>query len=306
VKYLQLLVVVFITPFLFLGCGSNTQKAPQLADTSQFVKYWFMGNAEINHYELDQAQYGSMHKGDVTLVFVTEGFRVDKQVKDDGNTSKDKTATVMKMNAIRRFTTGIYDYSAMTSAFTPVSVNEFPNALKVSCSVQDWCGQSYSQLNFKQNGYYFLSHSYFENEVKADYHIDKGTTEDELLNSIRLMPDRLPIGDKMMIPSLLSTRLRHKKVIPILATLKLYDYNGGDFKGSSLKVYEIDYKGDERNVRIVFENIFPHKIVGIDETYKFKDVYMTSRARLKKTILSPYWLQNQPVDSTARRQLMTP
>lgn len=297
--------ILLFSCFLCLGfaaCRSNS-KLPQLSDEEPFVKYWFTGNAELNSYELDQAQYGAMHKGNVMLIFVTEDFKLDKQVKAQSDASKQKITTVMKMNAIRRFTTGIYDYSAMTSVFMPVAVNDFPNALKVSTSVQDWCGHSYLQMNFRQNGYQITGNSYFEDEALVNYHVDKGTAEDELFSAIRLRPNRLEIGDKMMLPTLLSARLRHSKIVPILADLKLYDYKERYYSGEKLKVYEVDYRGDARNVKIIFENIFPYRIVGFEETYKQKDVFMTSRAKLKRCLQTPYWLENTPADSLKRMEL---
>jgi hypothetical protein len=55
---------------------------------------------------------------------------------------------------------------------------------------------------------------------------------------------------------------------------------------------------------IVFEQKFPHKIVGWEETYKSKDNLLTSRAVLEKTIQSDYWNHNAPADSTLRAGLM--
>ncbi len=296
--------IIFSLFFIILlgGC-QNKNKLPQLADSEPFVKYWFTGNAEVNTYILNQAQYGAMNKGEVIMAFVTEDFRLDKQVKFNNEVPKGRAASVMKLNSIRRFSTGIYDYSAMTSVFMPLSVNDFSHALKVNCSVQDWCGQSFRQLNFRQNGYQVMGHSYFENFVEENFHIDKGVAEDELFSAIRLRPDKLELGDKMMIPSLFSARMRQSKINPILAKLKLYEYKESYFSGQKLRVYEVDYKGDARNLKIVFENIFPYRIVGFEETYKQKDVFMTSRAKLKKSILTSYWLLNQPADSTKRKEL---
>jgi hypothetical protein len=295
-----LIVLVFIC--CLSGCWQKS-KPPQLSDSLQFIEYWYRSKAEINVYDLDQARYGNFYKGQLVNIYVTEPFRLDKQVKKEKGTVNNFVNNVLKLNSIRRFSTGVYDYSAMTSVFVPTASNNFGNALKVSCSVQDWCGQTYSQLNFGQNGYNYLGRSYFENEVEENYHVNKAMTEDELLVSLRLMPDRIKSGSQMLIPSLLSVRFRHQKLKPLLAVISQTNYTESKFKGQQLKVLEVAYKNDDRNIRMVYENIFPFKVVGIEETYKQKDVMMTSYATLRKTTREPYWTQNAPSDSAKRKEI---
>jgi hypothetical protein len=45
---------------------------------------------------------------------------------------------VLKLNAVRKFQTGIYDYSVLTSTFARTAAG-FPVA-KLSFSIQEWCG----------------------------------------------------------------------------------------------------------------------------------------------------------------------
>ena len=95
---------------------------------NQFHNYWYAGKAELNSYELKQSKYGEIRKGEVVLVFVTEPFSLSKQVKlDNPNKAGKDNVPVMKLNQIRKFTTGIYDYSIVTSVFTPVDINTHPN-----------------------------------------------------------------------------------------------------------------------------------------------------------------------------------
>ncbi|WP_019989170.1 hypothetical protein [Rudanella lutea] len=276
---------------------------PAAAVDTRFSEYWFAGKAELNSYRLEQAQYGELNRGTAVLIFVTEDFRTDTQVKSETDASKDRAIPVLKTNLVRKFTTGIYDYSLFTSVFTPISNPKFPNTLKVSTSGQEWCGHSYVQLNLKNDGYRVNGRSYFEQEANEEYTVKKQLLEDELWNRIRLNPGQLPTGDVTLIPGTVQGRLRHKRLDPLAAKAQLEAYTGSAFSGNALKAYSVDYAADGRKLTIVFEDAFPHRIVGWEETYKSKDKLLTSRAVLQKTILSDYWNHNAPADSVLRKEL---
>ncbi|NID11777.1 hypothetical protein [Fibrivirga algicola] len=290
--------------------------APSPASTPEFRAYWFGGKAELNTYRLDQAQYGAARTGEAVLVFVTEDFRTDKQVKSESEASRSLAIPVMKTNYIRRFVTGVYDYSLFTSVFTPIDNPKFPNTLKVTTSGQEWCGQSYVQVNYKNNGYAVSGRSYFEQEVAEEYTVDKALLEDELWNRIRLNPDKLPTGDIHLIPGTQAARLRHKRLasLPVTATLDSAQgvvwtrtYVPGAAIGPC-KAYTLEYKEEgestpDRKLTVVFETAFPHRIAGWEDTYKTKDKLLTSRAILQKSLKSDYWNHNTPADSTLRGEL---
>lgn len=294
----------FICLLLLSSCKNKTVQNPQLSDTSEFRKYWYANAAEISSYDLQQAQYGQLNTGEAIMVFVTEDFRLDKQVKLESD-AKEKATTVLKLNFIKKFITGIYDYSMFTSVFTPVQTSTFSTTLKVTNTNQEWCGQSFLQLNYQQNGYRVTGKSYFEEEVDEDCHIDNAILEDELWSKIRLLSiEQLPKGSLLMIPSLTSLRLMHKKVQPELAKLSLEPYKGDStFKGTNLMDYKINFPESKRDLRIIFENGFPHQIVGWEETYESRKKILTSRAVLKATIQNPYWKKNSTIDTVYRKQL---
>src|SRR5688572_8355489 len=130
---------------LFLAAlAGETAPAPPAApspsfDVARFGRYWYQGKAELTRYALEQARYGELHKGDAVLVFVTEPFLPEKQVKlERGDPARG--VSVLKLNSTRKFFTGIYPYSVMTSTFTPVDFGK-TGTLKVTSSTQEWCGQ---------------------------------------------------------------------------------------------------------------------------------------------------------------------
>jgi len=309
-KNFLLIVLLLAVGFAFTMRATVFQKEPTkptVAEkpSAEFAAYWFAGKAELNHYRLEQAQYGALNPGEAVLIFVTEDFLTDKQVKTDA--PSDHAVPVMKTNISKKFVTGIYDYSLFTSVFTPIGSGQsslYPNTLKVSTSVQDWCGHSYQQLNYRNNGYAVSGKSYFEKIAEEDYTVEKAMLEDELWNRIRLNPAKLPIGDVRLIPGTMAARLRHKTLEPLPATTKLDVYEGVLYLGKNLNAYTVEYPTDDRTLVIVFEKNFPHKIVGWSDTYRSRDALLTSRAVLTNTIQTDYWNHNAPADSTLRADLM--
>ena len=48
-----------------------------------FADYWHQGVAELTRYRLRQARYGEVYDGEAVLIFVTEPFLPDAQVKHE-------------------------------------------------------------------------------------------------------------------------------------------------------------------------------------------------------------------------------
>ena len=269
-------------------------------------KYWYQGKAEINRFTLEQNRYQDIHPGELVMVFVTEDFLTDKQVKNDTYQNPNSTP-ILKNNIMRKFPTGIYDYSIMTSVFTPVETKDFPYTLKLTASSQEWCGQTFMQLNYKKRGYEVQLNSYFENEGDQSKQVPHAILEEELFNRIRMNPEALPIGEFMMLPSTTYIRLSHKAFIPMKATASLNDYTGSDFEGTALKSYKVKYPDLNRTVEIVFENKSPYKITGWKDSYPsaFDKKIRHTIAKRTHLIMSDYWQKNSLSDMELRESLGT-
>lgn len=248
-----------------------------------FNDYWYAGEAEISSYQLEQMRYGEKRIGKAVLVYVTEPFLEDKQVKADRNTATN--IPVLKLNSTKKFNTGIYPYSIMQSTFYPVSNNQ--HALKVSCSVQEWCGHVYTQLNNKSQ-FNITSHSYFENEADQNFKLDKAILENEIWTQLRINPESLPIGNIMVIPSLEFIRLNHKK-------LKTYDAYAELNKGN----YSLSFSELNRKLSINFNTKFPYDVLSWEETINGS----TTKATKLKTFKSAYWSKNSKSDEVLRKTL---
>ncbi|MFT4737468.1 MAG: hypothetical protein ACI8QD_000903 [Cyclobacteriaceae bacterium] len=265
--------------------------------TDAFSKYWYAGEAEITSYELQQARYGELRKGHCVMVFVTEPFSRAKQVKLDRASQSSENVTVMKLNFIKKFNTGIYPYSMMTSSFVPVSFDKYPDAMKVTTSSQEWCGHTFTQLNLDDDAYRFREFSYFESEGDREVELEVDWLEDELWQRIRLDPSGLPLGQISILPSTMYARLGHKSPVALsaMATLSVKQSIADDAK----EIYEYKLNYPDRTLAIRFEKDFPYAIVGWEETYQG----LTTTASIIRRIKSPYWQKNANKDEYLRTEL---
>lgn len=290
----------------FIGVGLLSACNPSKVEFStnlpeEFKSYWYQGKAELNSYNLEQARYGAIHHGKAVLIFVTEDFSEKKQVKlDNPQEAGNDAIKVMKLNAVKKFNTGIYPYSMMKSIFTPVNQQQYPHSLKVTTSSQEWCGHTFTQLNLGGNNYDVLLRSYFESEGDQEFSVNAGLLEDEIWNIIRLNPDALPIGEIEIIPGTFYQRLSHKEIKVAKATASVE--NDGENKK-----YTLNYPEYDRMISIEFHAEFPYKILGWEETYRdgFGEnaQMLTTKATLDETIKLDYWTHNSPADSVLREKL---
>ncbi|HMG15504.1 MAG TPA: hypothetical protein VK590_08665 [Saprospiraceae bacterium] len=302
-KALHFYSIVFgFSIFIFiLGCQESKPSAQTISsDKAVLDTYWYQGKAEVNSYDLQQERYGTIRPGHAILIFVTEDFLTDKQVKNESYTDKQSTL-VLKHNLIRRFTTGLYDYSLMSSVFSPLYNISKPNALKITTTLQDWCGTSSVQLNKRDEKWKVSLRSYFEKENDQDFNIDNVYTEDELLNLIRIAPGKLPIGNIEVLPMLQSALMLHWPITANQVKASLKDYKGTDFKAKNLRVYTLEFMAINRSVSYIFERESPYKIVGWTETYNGKDgKVLTTKATIHNSSLEAYWTENKPGNEKMR------
>ena len=291
---------------LFLSCGSSHQEEgqaePVFYPVANFGDHWYQGQAEISSYTLEQARYGEIKPGTAVLVFVTEPFSKGKQVKlDDPSRNPDDAVSVLKLNYVKKFTTGVYPYSMMTSVFTPVQIDRHPSALKSTTSSQEWCGHTFTQLNLKGKKYAVESRSYFESEGDQDFELEDVWLEDELLTRIRINPESLPVGEIKVIPGGMVQRLTHQelKVNTAIATL------GAKPNEEGMKEYSLQYP--DRSLVIFFAEAFPFEIAGWEETYKSgfgpNAQELTTKATLKKRMMLDYWSRHDNKDLYLREEL---
>lgn len=182
-----------------------------------FWKHWGDGQAEIAAYKLTYPRYGESRSGTAVTIFVTETFSNENRVKvGSGKHSKSDKFPVLKLNLVKDFQTGIYDYNMMTSVFVGLNPRNglpagFPT--KISFSSQEWCGHIYHQLLFDRNRVRSESHSYFDGEADREVELPlsrEGFPADALLFWARGLSAEIGDGDIQTLDSLEYARLKHQ------------------------------------------------------------------------------------------------
>ena len=263
--------------------------------SNEFKEYWYKGKAEITSYTLEQARYGEIHKGKAVTVFVTEPFSPITHTKADKPLPSN--ISVLKLNTTKKFNTGIYPYSLMTSSFHPV---EETKTIKVSSSVQEWCGHEYVEMK-RKNKFSINNYSYFQGESYNNKTFSLNTVfENDIWTQIRINPNDLPKGTLKVFPDFTYMRLLHKPA-------KTYTAYATVTSGKNTSSYKIYYPELERTLELSYQTYFPHKIISWTETYSSgfgaKKKTLTTRATALNSIMIDYWNTNNVKDTHYREEL---
>lgn len=303
---LHLIVLMFPALFILSSCDGQPKTTSDvsmaIANPEKFSAYWYAGEAELSRYALQQMRYGEKRNGELMLIYVTEDFLPERQVKDESG--QEGAIKILKLNSVKKFETGIYDYSVMGSTFTPIDYRRFPYTLKSTFSSQDWCGQVFSQLNLRERTLSYQLRSYFEQEGDVDTTLAATYFEEDVWTRMRIEPQMLPLGEIDMIPAQEFLRLRH-------APFKAYKANAvlllqvGDQKAPEERyVYRIEFPELDRTVEWICESEFPFKILSWEERIKNRDGQIeTTSAELTNSIKNSYWQRNSNADSALRDTL---
>ncbi|MEO1434300.1 MAG: hypothetical protein AAFV80_02105 [Bacteroidota bacterium] len=302
----------FVLLLSIAACQNATEESTQEAvltglseDTNTknaFNEYWYNGEAELSSYSLQQARYGEVHKGEAVMVFVTEPFSKKNHTKADNAPASDKV-NILKLNMTKKFYTGIYPYSMMLSAFTPIDrANDGPS-MRVTCTSQEWCGHTFTQLDYRNKAFEMMDFSYFPSEGDRSTKLSAEYTEDELFNLIRINPELLPTGELTMVPGTFIFRLKHLdlKTEKAVASLQAHPTE------KDLQQYRVEWPGLNRDLTIDFQSQFPYTIEGWEENYSSGwgpgAKKLRTKATRKKTIMLDYWSRNAVSDGYLREAL---
>jgi hypothetical protein len=221
-----LIFLALASPAVFFLVRAQKTSAPPAdspAYDAAFWSVWGDGQAELSGYELTQPRYGKLRRGVAVAIFVTETFSNSARVKaDPGKHPRSDEFPVMKLNLIKDYQTGIYDYNDMLSAFialAPLNGRAAGSPTKIAFSSQEWCGQVYSQTLFDSVAARLTSHSYFDGEADQQRQLDYppgGVSEDTLLLWARGMarPAIAP-GESRTVPLLMSLVRSRQSHVPM-------------------------------------------------------------------------------------------
>jgi hypothetical protein len=237
------------------------------AAAQDFDTWWHDGKAELDGYTLSISRYGETRSGYAVMVFVTEPFSKSKRVKvNDYRKNPSDVVDVLKLNLVRDFQTGIYDYNTMVSTFVRSSDL---TPVKLAFSSEVWCGQGYEELLFDPDrirGSYF---SYFEDESgPVDLAMPQGgVTEDNLFILLRgLRGDYLEPGQSKRVdylPGVLYSRLSHHGLAWTKATIaRAENPRKVTVPAGTFEVFDYTVTVDGgRTGAFAIEAAYPHRIV---------------------------------------------
>lgn len=298
---------LFVVIFFLVACQSpqidaTEAPAPSSGQSDAFWKHWSDGLAEIAGYKLTMPRYSQERAGYAVGIFVTETMDHQSRVKTDAP-QDGSHYPVMKLNLIKDFQTGIYDYNTMLSSFVTLAANDHlqvGHVSKISFSSQEWCGHVYHQLLFERGKISETVHSYFQNEAdqsrtfKTAPHV---LSEDTLLLWARGMSGpKLAPGEQTIVPmlnSLQRVRLEHVTLQTTRATLgrhptpETITTPAGTFETSR---YIASIEGGQ-TWEIFVENAFPNRVIRWENTGGEK-------AELQGVMRVAYWAK-QRNDHTA-------
>ena len=268
-----------------------------------FWPHWSDGKAELNGYDLVQPRYGQLRTGKAVLVFVTEPFSRSRGVKVDRYDRNDPDHfTALKLNHMRDFPTGIYDYNLMTSVFVDPARGFAP--VKVSFSGQEWCGHVFEEARFGQDaagkGQTSVAvNSYFEGE-NATRTLPVNQTEDALFIQLRgLMATALDTQPKTIaaLPSALMRRLRHVVAAPGAIAVSWSQPRSVTVPAGTFTVRGATWtRPTGGTCTLDVEVAYPHRITG----WQCADGEV---AKLRGSTRLPYWSLNGEADQKYLKQL---
>jgi hypothetical protein len=232
-----------------------------------FESYWEDGRAELSGYRYHVMRYGEAREGQAVMITVTEPFSESKRVKvDDPSKNPADTFEAVKMNLVRDFQTGIYDYNTMTSVF--VRSRDF-SPVKVSFASSEWCGNVYEEIQVDPGAVRQTLRSYFEGESgeRSLARPPSGVLEDQLFVLLRgLRGDFLRPGERRtvaLLPSSVGRRLAHRPLAWVNAAIarspkpERVTVAAGAFSADLYRVTT----ADARTGSFWVEHAYPHRIV---------------------------------------------
>jgi hypothetical protein len=259
---------------LTLAAGLASPLAPpsarpaDAAGAGLFERHWQDGKAELNGYRYRVIRYGEERAGQAVMVFVTEPFSASEHVKvDDPGRNPADTFEALKLNLVRDWGTGIYDYNTLVSVFT--RSRDF-SLEKVAFSAMEWCGSVHEEMISEPHRITDRVSSYFQGAsgYRTLARKKDGVEEDQLLVLLRgLRGDEfLKPGESRTVPFLASPfyrRLTHREAAWSTATVERLPAReairvpAGRFE---CDVYLV-HLYDGREGRFDLERAYPHRII---------------------------------------------
>ncbi len=281
------------------------------AKAPSFWSWWGDGKAEISVYDVQQSRYGEMRSAEQVFVYVTEPMNIPKQVKSDNG--KGEVVNVLKLNRMKQFNTGIYQYNTMTSTFALLDNVRHSkwqarkgDFAKVTMTMQEWCGTAFEQMNRQTNGYTVQENSYFESEGDRNTLLTIPPSSplvpaDGLFTLARELVQPIEHAKLTLVRSAEYTRMLH--IAPDVfevSVVRSEDVPDWYDSHSQEECTSISFVGKEMTYEFVIEKQYPHKI----SAYRvLRGKSLMEEGYLRTSMREPYWSQNSNANEFLRKKL---
>ncbi len=290
--------------------GASICTLPIAASAQGFYDFWGDGQAEVSSYKVVQPRYGEERTGYGVMIFVTEDVNRNTLIKVESPTPERDRIYTLKLNSILKFTTGIYDYSVMTSVFSavePLTQSQPFELLKLNLSSQEWCGHVFEEVRIDDGRLRGDLNSYFESEGRQEWSFDRPqefASEDHLLIRLRELKgtfmDEGESRQMTLLPSLWQFRIRHapRELVEVTLTKgRQEDVTVGD--GEEYAAIPWTWSYDTREKKVWIDTVYPHRILRWESSEGGRGELMVSK-RL------PYWGLHDIEDEHLRDELGIP
>ncbi len=252
-------------------------------------RLWDDGRAEIDAYEAAIRRYGTLRTLTAYLIVVKEDFSKRQLVKADPEHDRDDLMTVLKLNQVIDYQTGIYTYHQMASCFFERASMDL---VKFSLTSNEWCGNTYKVYTRRGRGAALHVHTYWDNQSESTYDVPVGpdvVLTDQLPLWIRSLPQTpgtvLPLR---LIPTQIESKGPRPEIVP--ATLRAVREETVTVPAGVFRTLRWDLKaGDERPGSYWMSREDPYILVAWDRPDG-------GSYRLKWTQRLAYWTLNHPGD----------
>jgi hypothetical protein len=250
---------------------------------------WDDGRAEVNAYEALQRRYGALRPFTAYHIVVKEDFSRAQLVKADPGHDPDDLVTVIKMNQVLEFQTGIYSYHQMASTFFDRSTMDL---LKFSLTSFEWCGNTYKEYTRRDGKARLHVHTYWDNQAEATYDLPVGPDVvfyDQVPLWVRSLPQTAgTVRALRLIPSQIhsqGSRPEVRSAVLRASGEETIESPAGTFPALR---WELKVEGEPPDLFWTARE-FPHLLVAWDKPDG-------GRYRLMWTQRLAYWMLNRPGD----------
>jgi hypothetical protein len=250
---------------------------------------WDDGRAEIDAYEATIRRYGTPRTLTAYLIVVKEDFSKKQLVKADPDHDPGDLLTVLKLNHVINYQTGIYSYQQMASCFLDRASMDL---VKFSLTSNEWCGNTYKEYTRRDGKGALHVHTYWDNQAEATYDVPVGPDVvffDQLPLWIRSLPQRPGTTRALrLVPTQIESKGPKPEIVPatlLAAREEMVKVPAGGFRALR---WELKTASERPDVYWTSRD-YPYVLVAWDRPDG-------GAYRLKWTQRLAYWTLNHPGD----------